>query len=213
MRADVLLRGELRRVVRRVVALTEVKVRLGIATAVIARDSDGRNMVQEARVDRGGELEHVPRALDVGHAVDLVGRGEVVDRAQVDHVVDDADQTRRIDPQAGFGQITDHRDDPRPGPDPAGRGRGEPLHGLLPDQHVHCGVVRPGHQPLDEPAAQEPRCPGDEIRCHRVPPRHGSCHYLLVSRKSGRDISVLYLHRGVHHGVAQGRPQPADVQR
>ncbi|GAA2994238.1 hypothetical protein GCM10010483_43460 [Actinokineospora diospyrosa] len=79
--ADQTLGRELRGVVRRVVALSQVEVAFGEAAPVIARHRDRRHVVEHAGAYRRRELQRVPGTRHVGAVVVLGGGGEVVHRA------------------------------------------------------------------------------------------------------------------------------------
>ena len=84
---------------------------------VEAGDGDRADLVEAARLDRPGEFDRVAGALDVGHLLRLGAGGHVVDRGEVEEVVDVAAQGQQVllgDAEAGRGKLAGNRHDPRP---------------------------------------------------------------------------------------------------
>src|SRR5215211_1666876 len=106
-----------------------------------------------AGVDRVGELDHVTRALDVRHVLRLGARGDVVDRREVEEVLDVTAQPVDVlgrDPEDAVGV----------GPPTASKLL-QPTLRALADQHVEGPLSL--EQQLDEVAADEPGRSGDEV--------------------------------------------------
>ncbi len=99
---------ELGAVVRRREVLAEVEVVLGEPAGVIAGHRDGRDVVQR-RTESRGEVDHRPGAVDVGRRL-LLARGEVVDRAEMQHVV--GGRWRGPQPEPRRGEVADECVDP-----------------------------------------------------------------------------------------------------
>ena len=117
--------------------------------------------MKAARLDRPRQLHRVPRALDVGQLLDLGVGGHVVDRRQVEEVVDLAPHRHQVllgDAQTRLGEVAGDRDDPRPVGPPAGAQLLKAAPGARPDEREDRPLAL--QQPLDEVAADEPRRPG-----------------------------------------------------
>ena len=86
---------------------------LGEGALVEAGRGDRADHVEVLRVELLGELDRLPGALDVGDALALRVRGHVVDRGEVEEVVDLALQLRDLiaAAQVLLGEVADHRDD------------------------------------------------------------------------------------------------------
>ena len=107
--ADDLLGCELGLVVRVGEALPEVEVVLAEAALVLTGDGHRRHMVQPARAEPPGQLDDAAGALDVGGAVLLVVGGHVVDRREVQHVLDPGEvvEDGGVEPEIVRGQVAD----------------------------------------------------------------------------------------------------------
>ena len=167
-----LLGLELRAVVGMVERLALVEHRLGEEALVLAGGGDRRDVVQAARAQRVGELDGVARALHVRDTVALVVGGHVVDRREVEEMVDAARvlvDPRLLDTQAPLLEVPDD------GLDavrcaPALDQRVELGPRALAHEHVDVALAL--EQSLDQEAPDEPRRAGDEIG-HAPPPRAG----------------------------------------
>ena len=70
--------------------------------------------MQAGDAEAGGQLDHPARAVDVGRAVGVVVGGDVVDRAEVQDVVDPPGQPVDlgvVQAEARARQVADDRDD------------------------------------------------------------------------------------------------------
>ena len=85
---DDLLGLELGAVVRRRQPLALVEHRLVEDAAVVAGRRDRRHLVEVARLELAGQPDRVAGAADVHRLVHLVGGGHVVDRREVEEVLD-----------------------------------------------------------------------------------------------------------------------------
>ena len=162
--ADDLLGLVLRPVVRRGQVLPLVEHRLVEGAFVVTGRGHRRHLVEEPHLERVGELEGVPGAADVQLLVGLVIGGHVVDRREVEEVVDaaavladpfvvHAEPVRR--------QVPDHRDHPVGAP-----GLDERLHPVdrrRAAEHEDRAVAVVDEL-LDEVPADEPRRAGHEVR-------------------------------------------------
>ena len=165
-----LLGLELRPVVRVIELLALVEHVLTEQALVLAGGGDGGGVVKAAGVDRVGELDGVARALDVGDPVALLVGGHVVDRREVEEVVDRAVQLIDggvVEAEARLGQVAGDRLDPCP---TARAGGGDPL---LRDQRLklvarsltyeHVDVSVALQQARDKVSPDEPGRARDEI--------------------------------------------------
>ena len=91
--------------------------------AVEAGGGDRADLVEAAGLDRGREFDRVTGPLDVGDLLRFGAGGHVVDRRQMEEVVDVAAQGDQVllgDPEAGLGEVAGDRDDPGPVGSPGG---------------------------------------------------------------------------------------------
>jgi len=163
-----LLRLELRAVVGRGEVLALVEHGLVEDAVVVTGRGHRRHLVEAAHLQRVGQLEGVLGAADVQLLVGGVVRGHVVDRGQVEEVLDSLSVvgTVLVDPglvhaQPLVGEVADHGHDAvgPPGPDECL----QPRQGGLPaqDEDRPLAVVGElGH----EVSPDEPRGAGDEVR-------------------------------------------------
>ena len=94
---------------------------LGLLEHVLAEDAvvearrcDRAHVVEAAGIDRGGEVDGVTRTLDIGRFLLLGARREVVDRRQVEEVLDlalELAQVRSGNAELGLRQVADDADD------------------------------------------------------------------------------------------------------
>ena len=171
--ADDALGLELRAVVGRGQLLALVEVVLAEQALVHAGDRDRGGQVEGAGLERVGELDGVPGAVDVGaHVRGLVG-GHVVDRGEVEEVVDVAAQRDQVllghaEPRRE--KITSDWLQTRTN---VAAVLGGSLGGPADDERLHL-LDRPGpvqevdvalaiEQPLDQVASDEPCPPGHEV--------------------------------------------------
>jgi len=115
---------------------------LGPGAPVEARRGDRADLVEAAGLDRGGQLDRVPRALDVRDLLGLGAGRHVVYRRQVEEVVDLAAQRQQVllgDAERGLGEVAGDRHYPRPVGSPGGSQLLQPPAGTGPDQ----GIDRP----------------------------------------------------------------------
>jgi len=154
--ADELLGLELRPVVGMGELLALVEGVLGEVALVLARHRDRGGVVEVAGPDLVGEVDGVLRAVDVEPPVALlVVGGHVVDRRQVEEVVDALERLAVLlgDAEVRLGEVAGDR------PDAVGARAAvlaqplELLLGPLPDQDVDVAVAL--EQALDEMAADE----------------------------------------------------------
>ena len=141
--ADELLGLELGAVVggRQLLALVEHV--LAEQALVGAGGGDRGHVVQAAHLQRVGQVDRVARAADVQGLVALVVGGHVVDRGEVEEVVDLALQLAELlvgDPEARLGEVADHRLD-AVGLTPAGDQVVQALPGALAHEHVDVAVA------------------------------------------------------------------------
>ena len=125
------------------------------------------DLVEAARLERPAELDRVARPLDVGDLLRLGIGGQVVDRGEVEEVVDFPPHRHQVllrDTESGLGEIAGDRDDPGP----VGAEAGPQLLQAAARPGPHQGVDRPLplQQFLDQIAADETRGAGYEI-AHR----------------------------------------------
>ena len=135
---------------------------------VQAGDGDRADLVEAARLDRAGEFDRVAGALDVGDLLRLGAGGHVVDRGQVEEVVDVAAQGQQVllgDAEAGLGEVAGDRHDPRPVGPEGGAQLLEPAARSGPHQGVDGALAL--EQALHQVAADESGGPGDEV-VHRL---------------------------------------------
>ena len=131
---------------------------------VEAGGGDRADHVHAPGIDGLGELDHVAGALDVRDALRLGVRGHVVDRGQVEEVVDLALEPREVlvgDAEAGLGEVTDDADDAVLVDAPAVAQLLEPALRALSHEHVDRPLAL--EQQLDQVAADEPGRSGDEV--------------------------------------------------
>ena len=150
---------------------------LGLVEHVLAplapvepRRGDRADLVEAARLDRPRQLDRVPGPLDVGDLLRLGVGGDVVDRRQVEEVVDLAPHRHHVllgDPEAGLGEVAGDRDDAGPVGSPSRAQLLQPPSRSGPHQRVDRALAL--QQPLDQVAADEPGCSGDEV-VHRQQP-------------------------------------------
>ncbi len=125
---------------------------------------DGADHVHATRFHCLRELHHVARALDVRDRLTLGVGGHVVDRGQVEQVVDVPLQPRDVfvgDPEPWRRQVPDDPDDAVLVGSPAVAELREPALGALADEHVDRALAL--EQQLDEIAADEAGRPRDEV--------------------------------------------------
>ena len=141
---------------------------LGEGALVEARRGDRADHVEALRVELLGELHRLPGSLDVRDALALGVGGHVVDRRQVEEVVDLAPQLLDLVLAAELllGEVADHRDDPVLRSAPAAPELLEPPARPLAHQHVDRAL--PLEQLLDQVASDEAGRPGDEV-AHLIP--------------------------------------------
>ena len=135
---------------------------------VEAGDGDRADMVEAAGVDRAGQFDRVLGTLDVGDLLRLGAGGHVVDRRQVEEVVDLAAQLEQVllgDSETGLGEVAGDRHDARPVGAPAGAQLLEPPTRPGAYQCVDSPVAL--QESLHEVAADESGGSGDEVvhRC------------------------------------------------
>ncbi len=121
------------------------------------------------------EVHELLRAADVERLVDLVRRGHVVDRRQVEDVVDlpaMLGDPRLVDPELHRLQVAGHRVHAALRA-PALDQSVEPLARALADEHVDLAAAL--QQALDQVAPDEARGSRDEVR--GVVPLHGGAPY------------------------------------
>ena len=88
---------------------------LGEHPAVETSGGNRADLVEMTGMDGLGQVDGVPGALDVGHPLTVGVGGEVVDRGQMEEVVDLAVELVDlvgVQAQAVLGQVADDRDDP-----------------------------------------------------------------------------------------------------
>src|SRR3954447_23180690 len=109
-------------------------------------------------VDLLGELGRLPGALDVGDPLALGVRGHVVDRGEVEEVVDLALQLSDLIAAAEMllGEVADHRDDPALIGPPAASELLQPPARSLPDEDVERPLAL--EQLLDQVSPYEAGC-------------------------------------------------------
>ena len=144
---------------------------------------DRAHHVDAPGLDRVGELDHVAGALDVRDPLALRARLHVVDRREVEEVVDVALEPGEIlvgDAEARLGEIADDADDALVVDAPAVAQLREPALGALADEHVDRPL--PLEQELDEVAADETGRAGDEV-----------AHWILLDRPSCPGVTLLLI--------------------
>ncbi len=144
---------------------------------------DRADLVEAAGLDRARQLDRVPGALDVGDLLRFGAGGDVVDRRQVEEVVDLAAHRHQVllgDAEAGLGEIARDRDDARPVGSPAGPQLLQPPPRAGSDKRVDRPLAL--QQSLDQVAADEAGCAGDEVaHCHQPnPPPHSAVPLLRI---------------------------------
>ena len=130
---------------------------------------DRADVVEAARLERSCKLDCVAGALDVGDLLGLGAGGDVVDRGEVEEVLDLPPHRQQVllgDRQAGLGQIAGNRHHACPVGPPAGPQLLQPAARAGPHQGVDRAL--PLQQTLDQIAADKTRCPSHEV-AHRVP--------------------------------------------
>ena len=132
---------------------------------VQAGGCDGGDMVEVPRIDGLGQVHRVARAFDVhGHLGFFIG-SQVVHRSQVVEVIDLALELLHIvgrHAQLLGREVAKHRDGARRAHAPKVAQVGHLVRTLLADQEVdHSPLAL--QQLLDQPLANEPRCPRHEI--------------------------------------------------
>ena len=143
---------------------------------VEAGGGDRADHVHAPGLDRLGELDHVAGALDVGDPLALGVACHVVDRGEVEEVVDLALEPREVlvgDAEPGLGEVADDADDPLVVGAPAVAQLLEPALRALADEHVDRALAL--EQELDQVAADEAGRAGDEV-----------AHWSLLGRCCGR---------------------------
>ncbi len=213
--ADDLLRLVLGPVVRRGQVLALVEHRLVEDAVVLAGRGHRGHLVEAAHLQRLRELEGVPGAPDVQRLVGRVVGGHVVDRREMEEVVDALPAAVLLDPVVGHAepvrrQVADHGDDPvaAPGPDE----RLHPSHRRRTAEHEDRALAVVDEL-LHEVPADEPRGAGHEVRHgRRLPAGHsggegsrvwdaGPLHQPLGDGCGERE-------RGEQRPVEQRRPEP-----
>ena len=111
--ADDLLGLELRAVVRELEPLAGLEHVLAEDAVVATGDRDRADVVEGRVVQRVAEADGVDRAADVALAVGLVAGGDVVDRAEVQEVIDALDLVALglAQPEVGLGDVAGHLND------------------------------------------------------------------------------------------------------
>ncbi len=130
---------------------------------------DRADLVKAARVERPGQLQRVPRPLDVGELLGLGVGGDVVDRRQMEEVVDLAPHLDHVllgHRETGLAEVAGDRDDASAVGAPGGAQLLQPAARPGPDQGVDRALAL--QQPVDQVAADETSGAGDEI-AHRQP--------------------------------------------
>ena len=97
-------------------ALADVEHRLVEDAVVVARGRDRGDLVEDPGVEGAGQVQRGPRPADVELLVELVGGGHVVERREVEEVVDPAAVLAHPalrHAQAGPGEVAGHRGHPR----------------------------------------------------------------------------------------------------
>ena len=162
---------------------------LGLVEHVLAEDAgiqagggDRAGVVEAAHLQRRGQVQRVLGAVDVGRALAFRAGGHVVDRGQVEEMLDLL-RRQRANLRCGQsalrrGHVAGHRDHPLRVPGHL-LGEGvELLHRLLAHQHVDRALAL--EQVADQETAQEPGTAGDEIAharspCERQRARNAPC--------------------------------------
>ena len=148
----------------RVEVLGLVEHVLGPGALVEAGGGDRADLVEAAGLDRAGEFDRVARPLDVGDLLSVGAGGHVVDRRQVEEVVDLAAQRHQIllgDPEAGLREVAGDRHDPRPVGSPGGPQLLQAPPRTRPDERVDGALAL--QQTGDEVAADESGGSRDEV--------------------------------------------------
>ena len=128
------------------------------------RGGDRAHVMETSRLDRLGKPHRVLRSVDVGDLLLLGARLEVVDRGEVEQVVDlalELPEVGRGHAETGLGEIALDADDLLVVRAPALAHRRELLLRALAHQHVDR-LAAP-QQVFDEVPADEAGCAGDEI--------------------------------------------------
>jgi hypothetical protein len=126
--------------------------------------SDRADHLHAARLDRLRELDHVAGALDVGELLRVRIRGHVVDRCEVEQVIDVAAQALDVlvrDSEPRLREVADDRHHPPRVVSPAAAELLEPAAGALAHEHVDRALA--GEQELDQVSTDEPRRSGYEV--------------------------------------------------
>ncbi|MNV33782.1 hypothetical protein D3C71_1251630 [compost metagenome] len=127
--------------------------------------SDRRDVVEMPGVDGLGQLDRVARAFDVHGHLGLFVSTQVVHRCQVVEMIDLALEFFDVfarNAQLLGRQIAEHRDGAGRPHTPEATQIGHLVGALLADQEVHHAAFAL-QQLLDQPLANEPRCPRHEI--------------------------------------------------
>ena len=137
---------------------------LGPGALVEAGGGDRADLVEAARLDRAGQFDRVSGSLDVGDLLGLGAGRHVVDRRQVEEVIDVAAQRQQVllgDAETGLGEVAGDRHDPRPVGPPGGPQLLQAPARAGPDQRVDRALAL--QEPRDEVAADEAGRAGDEV--------------------------------------------------
>lgn len=132
------------------------------------RGSDRAHVVEAAGADGARELHRVPRALDVGDLLRFGAGLQVVDRSQMEHVVDLALEPAHVGcghAELGLREVADDRDHLLLVHAPGLAQLGQARERALAHQHVHRRLAP--DQVGDQVTADESCCAGHEIghRC------------------------------------------------
>ena len=144
---------------------------LAPGAAVEPGGGDRADHVDPPGLHRLGELHHVTGALHVRHPLGFGVGAHVVDRGQVEEVIDLAVEPLQIgigDAEAMLGEVADDPDDAVLVDAPAVAQLGEPALRALTDEDVDRPLAL--EQQLDQVAADEAGCAGDEVPHVQHPP-------------------------------------------
>ena len=174
---------ELRAVIGRGKVLALVEHLLAEAARMLAGDGDRRDVVKAADTERVGELDDPSGAVDVDGVVDVLRRRHVVERPEVDEVIDLALQpfdVTFVEAEARFLEVTEQRRHHlmgmrAPAPDP----RREPALRGGSDERVHLGS-RARQQSFHDVSPQETGC-----TCHQVQSHVEQASHVCRSRAQG----------------------------
>ena len=161
--AGELLRFELGPRVRFTEPLALVEHVLEKRSAITTGDGDGAGVMKPHRFDLVRQLDGVSCAFDVHPAVRPLIRSHVVDRREVEEVVNPLEHLSVFfrDPEGGITQIADDRHDPTRLSSPACLKLLQPRPRSLAHEHVDESLSL--EQPLDEIAADESGRAGHEV--------------------------------------------------